>query len=257
MKKILILILVCTASIYCSEESFDQYKGRMLHSFIKSSGSETTEWLKDLLNDQGHLRKTDLEQTDCCCNHKTPLCAAALSGQLDTVEILLKAKFGPNLEFKVNPNSGFRKYDPVFGIYTTAPILPALARANINESRKLAIFKRLFKHRANPNLKDETGRSALMVLLALSKTDEEAQKSPIGKLLWSKSEFTREDYDKVENDRDIFLKKEQARLLEEETLRIKRKRAAEELDKEILADTKRICLKQELKSIGIEINYPG
>ena len=96
-----------------------------------------------------------------------------------------------------------------------------------------------------------------MVLLALSKTDEEAQKSPIGKLLWSKSEFTREDYDKVENDRDIFLKKEQARLLEEETLRIKRKRAAEELDKEILADTKRRCLKQELESIGIEINYPG
>ena len=28
----------------------------------------------------------------------------------------------------------------------------------------------------------------------------------------------------------------------------------EELDKEILADTKRICLKQELKSIGVKIN---
>ena len=124
MKKILILVLACTTSIYCSEESFDPSKGRMLHGFIKSSGNKATEWLKDFLNDQGCLKKTDLEQTDCCCNHKTPLCAAALLGQLDTVKILLKAKFGPNLEFKVNPNSGFRKYNPVFGIYTTAPVLP-------------------------------------------------------------------------------------------------------------------------------------
>lgn len=271
MKKILILVLLCTASIYCSQKLFDKYREKlildgfskemMLHSLIKSSGSEPTEWLKDFLNDQeGCLKKTDLEQVGCCdehkkplltascfCKHKTPLCAAALLGQVDTVKILLETRFGPNLESKVNSNSGFRSYNPVFRIFTTAPFLPALARAHIDESRKLEIFKILFKHHANPNLKDETGRSALMVLLALYKTDEEAQQSPIGKLLWSKSECTQEDYNKVLNDRDLLLK-------EEEALRIKRKREAEELDKEILADTKRICLNQELESIGVKKN---
>ena len=271
MKKILILSLFCIASIYCSERIFDKYREKrildgfskemMLHSLIKSSGSELTPWLKDFLNDQEDcLKKTDLEQVGCCdehkkplltascfCKHKTPLCAAALLGQVDTVKTLLKAKFGPNLESKVNPNSGFKSYNPVFNIFTTAPLLPALARANIDESKKLAIFEILFKHRANPNLKDETGKNALMVLLALSKTDEEALKSPIGKLLWSRSEFTQEDYNQVVNDRDLLLK-------EEETLRIKRKRAAEELDEKILADTKRICLKQDLESIGVKIN---
>ena len=254
MKKILILSLVCIASIYCEESSYSIYDGNLLHSFIRSSGNEASDWLKFVLNDQGYLIKADLEHTSRS-KPKTPLCAAALLGQVDTVETLLKAKFGPNLKSKVNPNSGFKRYNPAFGILTTTPVLPALARANIDESKKLEIFKRFFKHHADANLKDETGRNALMVLLALSKTDKEAKKLPIVKLLFRKSVLTEEDKIRVLEDRASFLKKEQERLLAAEALRIEKKRAAEEFDKKILADTKRRCLRQELDRF--KINNPG